>query len=169
MGAAAIPVVTAVITAAATVYSQVQASNAAKAQARYQQRIAENNKITADRAAEDARARGEADAQRRQQELSVLEGRQRAALAANGVVVDEGSALEIVEQTAARSELDALTIRSNAEREALGFEAQGTNFAQTAQFNALRAEQESEALPFEVGGTLLTSSANVASKWNSFT
>jgi len=48
-------------------------------------------------------------------------GAQRAALAAQGIDISEGSALEIQEETAELSELDALTVKNNAAREALGF------------------------------------------------
>ena len=45
-------------------------------------------------------------------------------MAANGVDLSSGSPLDILGDTAMYGELDALTIRSNAEREAYGYRVQ---------------------------------------------
>lgn len=70
--------------------------------------------------AKDAEARGRESEKRHRQDVKQLIGDQRAALAAQGVEVDSGSAAEIQEQTAELGELDALTIRNNARLEAMG-------------------------------------------------
>lgn len=170
MGAAAAPIAIGmtVLGAAVTAIGQIQASNAAQSQARYEAAIARNNEIRARQLAEDARLRGEAEAADRKRYYSQLEGRQRAALASNNVVVDEGSALDIVADTAAAATLDDLTIRSNAEREALGFEQQGANFRAEAEMADLRRKASRASLPFEVAGTILSSGTAVAGKWYEF-
>jgi len=68
--------------------------------------------------------------------------------------VDEGTAQEVTEDTAAFGELDALTIRNNAEREALGFRTQGMNFQASGELAQLRAFQ-----PDTTSGTILTGSS----------
>lgn len=170
MGAALpiIAVAATVIGTATTAIGQVQAANASAAQGRYQAAVDRNNAITAQRLADDARARGEVDARTRRTQLAQVEGRQRASLAANGVLIDEGSALDIVSDTAALAELDALTIRSNAEREALGFETQGVNFQSSAALAEIRADQATSSIPLTVGSTLLTGAGSVAGKWYDF-
>lgn len=51
-------------------------------------------------------------------------GSQRAALAAQGIRIDEGSARDVQLETAEIGELDAMNIRNNAAREAFGYKVQ---------------------------------------------
>ena len=108
--------------------------------AEYQAAVALNNKTIADRAAADAEARGDVAeaAQRRQAEI--LKGRQRAVLAGSGVALEDGTPLDILSDTSALGEVDALTVRSNAQREALGFRTQGIDFQNEARLNQLSAD-----------------------------
>lgn len=85
-----------------------------------------------------------------------LRGRQRAALAAAGLDLTEGSPLEILLGTELMSEIDARTIRENAEREAFAAEMDAFNFR----------TQAAAANPFLAGvGSLLTSAPLVADRW----
>lgn len=170
MGAFAAPIAigATLLSTAVSAVGSIQASNAAQQQAAYEERVALANEKEALIQAEDARRRGEVEVQSRRRYYSQLEGRQRAALAANGVVVDEGSALDIISDTAAMDELDTLTIRSNAEREARGFRTQGRNFRAEADLASMRGSAARRALPFEVGGTLLEGAGSVAGKWYDF-
>jgi hypothetical protein len=67
---------------------------------------------------------------RQRQNTRGMIGSQRAAFAASGVVVDDpnSSVADVAANTAALSEIDALTIRSNAAREAWGFRSQAQDF-----------------------------------------
>jgi len=62
----------------------------------------------------------EAEARIRQRGNKAV-GAQRAAMAAQGIRLDTGSALDVQQETKAISELDALTIKNNALREAFGY------------------------------------------------
>jgi len=152
----------------ATMAGQAQASSAAQGQAAYQAGVLRNNKILADRAAQDALDRGKVAEDRQRIQTRQLAGRQRAVLAANGVLVDSGSALDITSDTAMIGELDALTIRANAEREAEGFRQQGANFSSEADLADARGRQAKSSLPLQIGGTLLSTTGSVASKWYGF-
>ena len=154
-----------------TVVSIAGAAQQASAQAaafKYQSAVAANNQIIAQRAAEDARKRGELEANIQRQRSRLLVGQQRAALAGAGVLTDVGSALDLSADTAGLGELDALTIQSNAEREAIGFETQGMNFEAESRLTAASARQARTEGLFKVGGTLLTGFSSVASKWSGF-
>lgn len=168
MGAAAIPVIAiaaTVISTAVGVAGSIQQGKAAKNQADYQAQVARNNRIIAERKAEDARRRGAIEERQQRIKTAQLIGRQRASAAARGVVVDQGSALDITADTAAIGELDALTIRSNAEREALGFETQGANFEAESVLRR-RAGSTAQSDSFlSAGGTLLSGTAKVADRW----
>ena len=106
---------------------QVQLAQNQQKFAEYQGEVAAQNQAIAQRAADDARKRGETDASIQRQETRRLIARQRSALAGGGVDVAGQSAVELYSDTAGIGELDALTIRSNAEREALGFETDAYN------------------------------------------
>lgn len=146
----------------------IQQSKAQAQAARYQAQVARNNEIIARRQAEDARQRGEIEARRQRQRSNLLQGDVRSKIAGAGVLVDELSAQKEIEDVAAAGELDALTIRSNAEREALGFETRGMNFAAEAGLQSATASNISSSIPVQAGATLLTGAGSVASKWHAF-
>ena len=199
-------------------------ASAAQQAAEYQARINENNAIiaqnnrtiaehnieTAQRNAEAQRAQaaiiekaaGEAEDIGKVKEIQALQakkqliGRQRAVLAANGVDVNEGSAVDIQVDTAGIGKLDELTIRSNAAREALGYRYQaynarvagenyiadaanfaiqaenagreGASFTQQAYANRAAGQSAANAGNSAAFGTLLTGIGSVASKWYTF-
>lgn len=145
------------------IMGQSQAAAASKASYEYQAAVQRNNQIIAQRQADDARARGAVEADKRRAQAQQLIGRQRAALAGNGVEVDTGSALDITSDTAAAGELDALTVRANAEREALGYETNASNFGAQAGLSDFQASN-SDATLANIG-TLLGGAGSVADKW----
>lgn len=112
-------------------FSSYQQGKARRYASRANERIAEMQ-------AKDALARGqEAEALSRQKGKKVR-GSQKAALAAQGIRVDYGSAQDIQQETEDISELDALNIRLNAAREAFGYQSQARGFAAEGQ-QAMRA------------------------------
>lgn len=164
-------VISVVATAASTLLDfvgSVQENKARESQARFNAQVARNNSIIAERRAADARERGKIEEARQKERTRQLIGRQRAAAAAQGVVVDEGSALDITSDTAGLGELDALTIRNNAEREALGFSAQASNFRTQSQVFNSSADQIRSSTFLSTAGTLLDGASLVADKWKVF-
>ena len=153
---------------ATSVYGRLQEGNAVKKQAAYQAAVARNNAILAERAAQDAEQRGSLEAQRLALQARQLSGRQRAALAANGVLVDTGSALDVVEDTSAMGKLDQLTARRNAAREASNYRAQGMNFEASAQLAESRGSSARRASYIEGLSTFSTGVGSVSDKWYRF-
>lgn len=100
---------------------QVKAGNASKAAAEFNAKVAEAQ-------ADDAIVRGQISEARYRQGVRVLIGSQRAGFAAQGVDVGVGSPVDLVADTAFIGELDALTIRNNAAREAWGFRMNAQSF-----------------------------------------
>jgi hypothetical protein len=76
--------------------------------------------------ATDAIARGKQTEGLFRKQLRGVIGSQRASFAAQGVEVSSGSAEQVQEDTAYQGELDALQIRTNAAREAWGFQVEAT-------------------------------------------
>lgn len=157
---ATISTIASVASVGMSVVGAVQQSSAQKSQVKYQAAVARNNQIITARQAEDARERGKKEELSFRRQLSQMKGKQRSIFAGSGVVVDEGSALDTLTETAELGEIDALTIRNNAEREAYGHEVRGMNFQNEAQAADATAGNIS---PFFSGAsTLLTSGTQAA-------
>lgn len=143
--------------AVAGAVGQYQQSSAQKATAKYQAAVARNNQIIAQRQAADRLKQGEQEERTFRRRLEQLKGKQRSVFSGSGVIVDEGSPLDTLAETAEFGEIDAFTIRRNAEREAYGIERQADGFGQQA---TLATSQAKNINPFfDAGSTLLTSAS----------
>ena len=116
---------------ATSIYGQVKAGKAEKKAGEAEQRAAESqadlsdyNAAVADVQAQDAEARGAIEANRFRARTRGLVGEQRAGFAAGNVDVGFGSAVDVQADAAFLGELDALTVRTNAGREAWGYRVQ---------------------------------------------
>lgn len=87
-----------------------------------------------------------------------LIGAQRAGYAAQGVELDEGTAKAVQTQSAGMGELDALTIRNNAAREAWGYRVGATNSRMGGKYAAQEANTQAFA-------TLATSGSSAYSAY----
>ena len=101
------------------IYSSISAAQENKAQARFN---AAMNRIRA----RDALFRGQIAEQEYRKQGAQLKGEQRAVLSAQSIALDSGTALELQTQAASAVETNALTIRSNAMREAWGMEMEAS-------------------------------------------
>lgn len=120
-----------------TAYSQIQQSRAENKAADFNATMAENNAAVAAMEAQDSKVRGAEEEKKLRQQAEELKGRQRAAYAASGVMVDDGSALDSLANTAMYAEDDALTLRANTEREAWGHQVQAANYTSSAQLSRM--------------------------------
>lgn len=153
----------AVIGTAVQAAGQIQQQKASAKAAKYQQGVLANNALQAEYQAQDAIERGKELERQQRIKTEQFKGRQRAALAASGQEVGTGSALDLTADTALIGEQEALTIRNNAEREALGFRLRGQNYQTQSNLIGAQAASEKAALPFQVGGTLLGGAADAFS------
>lgn len=85
------------------------------------------NAVYLNNAANDAKVRGAIESDQARVQTQQLIGTQRAAQAANGGLVNEGTNAIIQQDTAQLGELDALTIANNAAREAYGYQVEASN------------------------------------------
>lgn len=94
------------------------------------QKMFQRNAEIAEYQAQDAEARGKIDERKMRQLTEKTIGAQRAGLAGQGVDVNTGSALDVQADAAYLGELDALTIRTNAAKEAWGYRTQAQDLTQ---------------------------------------
>ena len=135
-------------------YKDAKAYNAAND---YNASVMERNAQNAELRAQDSEARGEIEEKQHRQRVAGLKGEQRSVLAASGVVVDEGSALETLQDTTRFGELDALTIQHNTAMEAWGIRNEKANYQ--SQANLSRFDKKSPNLA--ATSTLLTGTGSL--------
>lgn len=145
------------------VMGSYQQSKAQQSAYEYQAAVNRNNAQYAEWQAQDALQRGATAEQNQRLKTAQLKSAQRARLAANGVIIDEGSALNLLDDTGYMGERDALTIRDNAKREAWGARVQAGNYSSDAGMLSARANAVSPA--GSAFGTLLTGAGSVADSW----
>ena len=90
---------------------------------------------------------------------------QRASMAANGVDVTEGSAVDVLATTKFIGNVDAATIHDNALQEAWGYQVAGVNASNASSFYSSAANNINPTL--SAGTSLLTSAGSVAQSWYS--
>jgi hypothetical protein len=155
-------------------YGSYQTAQADKAAMKYEEsvqrnnaQIAENNAKLQEQAAADTEQRGKTEAANHMRQVQAMKGKQQTAMAANGLALNEGSALSLLEDTQFMGEYDAETIKSNAGRDAWGqrvgamnSQAESNNLKTSASFSKMKGKQ------IKPGMSALTSAAgSVASNW----
>lgn len=125
--------------ALASLGSAFAQSGAIKAQAHYEQTMSEINQRFAARQAEETIRMGDVAASQHKKKVHQLVGSQRAALAAQGIDVGSGDALEIQKETMELGYMDALQIKNNAWRTAWGYKVEASNMASRSKFSGLAA------------------------------
>lgn len=118
-------------------FDQAQAE---RQKAAYNKVLFDFNRALADISAEDAIFRGKDQMAAYGKQGSQLIGAQRAALAAQGVDIDSGSAFEIQQDSRRKIREDLATIRMNAWREAMGYKAQALQLSLQGRAAAFGAE-----------------------------
>lgn len=114
--------------------------------------LAKTNRFIADLEAQDALDRGQEKEAIARGETKKLVGSQRASFGAQGVRLGVGSAQDVQQEALDIGELDAVTIKNNARREAFGIKREASAF----DFSAKRA---TSAAKTEAGTTFLTGAA----------
>jgi len=129
-------------------YGQYQAGQ-------FNSKMAERQAQIQEEAAQDAINRGEDQADQVRENTESLIGDQRAAAGASGVEVSSGSPQRLQADSAYSGELDALRVKENARREALGMRRQ-------AQSTRLQGEMTEQSSKLSAGSSLLTGGAGIA-------
>lgn len=136
-------------------YGQVQQSQAQAKADRYNASVAAMNAEIENKKAKDAIERGAQEEQQKRQQTAQLMGRQRAAMAANGVDLTFGSPLDTLIDTAKLGETDALNIRTNSYREAYEYRTQSANSSSQAEMYKAKAKSDTAGGYIGAIGTIL--------------
>lgn len=144
-------------------FSALAGASAARSAEEAQADAAQTNALIAERAASSAVTSGQAQASDTYIKGAQTVATQRAALAANGVDINSGTAANLQASTKWVTTQNVDTITANAARAAMGYTTQSEDYADKA--GNLRAAAGAVS-PTTVGATsLLTSATSVASDW----
>jgi len=133
-----------------------------------QAELSDFNAQVADLQATDAIARGEQEEARFRTLIAGAIGSQRVGFAAANIDVGFGSAVDVQADAAMLGELDALTIKTNAKREAWGYQVQGEDLRRRGQIQRKEGSAMAEAgraqrtaSRFDVAGSLINTGASL--------
>lgn len=149
----------------ASAYGAFSKSSGSQAAYEYQAVVADNNAKMAEWQAQDALKRGVTAVNQHQLKVSQLQGTQRASMASRGIDLGQGSALDILTDTAFMGKIDANTIQDNAVKEAWAYRTQAAGANSNA--NLLRMQAGSINPGADAVGSLLTGATGVAKTWYS--
>jgi hypothetical protein len=143
-----------------------QQGKAAKQQADYQAQVSRNNAQVAEWQAEDSQARGKIEEDQHRRKVQQLIGSQKAGISGSGFELGDDTSQSIIGDTAMFGELDALTIRNNAEREAWGYRVQGSNYTADAGLMTARGQSAQSAAKMQGYTDLLGGASKFASGYS---
>lgn len=146
----------------------IESADAQQKQANYQAQVARNNQTIASQNADAATQAGAVQEQNQRFKNAEQMGTIRATLAANGGDIGSGSALDIQSDAARLGEVDALTIRNNAARNAYGYQAQGANFGADAGLDVARGKQAQTAGTMGAASSILGSASQFGNQYANF-
>lgn len=129
----------------------------------FEAEIAETNARISEMGAQSELARGQREEQGSRLRTAQLKSSQRVALAANGVDLGQGSAVDLLTSTDYMGEMDANTIASNAVKSAWGYRTQAMDYKNQAKMKRATAGAISPGMA--AATTLLGESGRVASSW----
>lgn len=142
-----------------------QAAKAQKTSLLYDAQVSDNNAQLAEWQAQDAVQQGGVQEQAIHMQAAAVKGSQRAAMAANGLDLTEGTPREVLTSTDYLAKVDANTAHDNALRAAWGYRTQGAGYKDAAA-NA-RASADSISPSHAALLSLLGNSGQVSSTWYS--
>jgi len=148
--------------AAASAVSSVVGGISQARTASYQAQIARNNATIAAQNADYALNAGQAEASKEGLKNAQRQGAIKAAIAANGIDVNSGSALDVQSSELEVSQLDTETILNNAALKAYGYRSQQTGFQAEEQLD--KSKEGSAILGGVLGGagSLLSGASGTA-------
>lgn len=161
---AAVGVAIAAASAAYGVHATQQQQKAQNAAAEYQAKIYNRNAENANNNAAYIEKQGEIDAKQHRLKLESIRGSQLASGSASGALVNQDSNLDLTSDTMGLGELDALTIRQNAARDAWAVRNQAADY----QAESALARAKKGSVGMATAGSALTGASNLTASAGNF-
>lgn len=139
----------------------------------YAAQVAENNATTAGRNAEATMKAGKAKAEAASMKNAATVARVGAAMAANGVDINDGSAVDVKASQRMTGVLDAETVLNNAALESYGYRVSQSNYEAQAEMDRTSAgyalvggDVAADGIEAGASGGLLSSASSLGFKWS---
>lgn len=149
-------------------YGAIQSSDASSNAASYQAQVSANNAQIAQQNATYATAAGEAQVTQSQLKTAATIGGIRGAEAASGLDVNTGSNEDVQSSAKELGELDALSIRNSAAKQAYGYQVQSTSDVAQGQLQTASAGQDQTAGLFGATGSVLGGASSAGNAYGKF-
>lgn len=143
----------------------IQQGKAASASAKYNAQVQENNAEIARRNAQMAIEKGNAAASAEQMKTRANVGGIKAAQAASGVDVGSESAVDVRSSAAELGMLNTISIRSNAAREAYGYQTKELDATSQSQLDTAQGKFAKQAGYMDAAGTILGGAKPINNAW----
>lgn len=153
---------------ATSAFGSIAQGQAQKSAAEYNAKIASENAAQAKQNAAIAGQSGAEQAAQESLKTRAEVGAIKANQAAAGLDVNSGSAVDVRSSARELGELDALTVRSNAARQAYGYQVQGINEQAQSNLDRFEGEQAETAGDIGAASDLLNSFGSSASNWERY-
>lgn len=147
---------------------QIMGARSQSQAASYQAQVATNAQKVATQNAQYAVQAGAQREEASRMRTAGLIGAQRATAAAHGVDVNSGSAVDVQSDAATLGELDALTIRNNAAREAYNYKVAGAGYGAQAGLLNYQAGEDTMGGWAAGFGSLISGAGSFGDKWMSY-
>jgi hypothetical protein len=168
VGAGGAAIISTAATVVGGVISAVGAENQAAAQekaANYQAQVAANNATIASEQAKQATAAGESNVENQQLQSRQKIGAILAAQAASNVDVNSGSSLDVRTSQQQLGQLDALTIQSNAARQAYGYQTQSVSDTAQSGLYQSQASNDATAGGIKAAGSIISGASSAGNQY----
>lgn len=153
---------------ATSAFGSIAQGQAQKSAAEYNAKIASENAAQAKQNAAIAGQSGAEQAAQQSLKTRAEVGAIKANQAAAGLDVNSGSAVDVRSSARELGELDALTVRSNAAKQAYGYQVQGINEQAQSNLDRFEGEQAETAGDIGAASDLLNSFGSSASNWEKY-
>lgn len=141
--------------AAMSALGSIQQGKAAKASANYNAQVQQNNAQIALNNATLAGREGAANAEKEQMKTRQNVGAIKAAQAASGIDINKGSAVDVQSGASEAGLLNAITVRSNAARQAYGYQTQAASATAQSELDKVQGKNAVKAGYVNAAGTFL--------------
>lgn len=149
-------------------FGAIQQGNAAKASADYNASVANMNAAQAKENEHIASQVGMAKTGMQEQQTRASVGQTIANESASGVQLNTGSFADVGTSEKELGKLDALTVRSNATKEAFGYSVQSVNDKAQANLDTFEGKNAQNASYVNAAGTLLGSASKAATQYQEY-
>ncbi len=143
-------------------------ASAQSAAASYQAQVAQNNAKYAQQNATLALQQGAVQEAAQRQKTAQMVGTERAVMGANDIEMNSGSPLQVQRSTVETGDLDALTIRSNAQIASTNDLQQSANFTAQAGLLSAQSSWAMDAGMFGAGSSLLGGASSFTNSYLQF-